>query len=302
MLGYRVGWFPSGLLFAEGRPGADEHLLGPGAEALLCPAPELPGRLEALLRAFDEAELPAPRARARPLAKMPDATQSDYLAMGPGFAGFRRCDATVNVAMPGRAQGLAVLAGIAAAVRDAPGKADIFYGPDRAVETVALLGHAGKRMLGRWYDKGLEAGRAWRGELIRGEDQRRWSKGDRRGLDELTAAGLREGFRRRFYPLYKAMKGVTVAGPLVLAEKISALADVGELSPREAESLMGHVCLMAVRGRRGAGLSRRTMYNRESRIREYGLQLADGVLEEVEVDVGEVLELALETDAWERRG
>jgi len=283
-LGYRVGWFPMGLLFAEGHPGGSGEL---------CPADELPARFAELREALWALGVPVPVGQR---AFWHAGSESE------GFAGFRRCDATVNVAMPGRAQGLAVLAGIAAAVRDSPGKAEVFYGPDRGVETVALLGHAGKRMLGRWYDKALEAAIGGRGTVIRGEDQRRWSKQDRREVEDLGADALRSGFQRRFFPLYKAAKGVTVAGPLVLAEKLYALADQGELSRREAEALMGHVCMAVVGGRRGVGVSRRTMYRREARIREFGLHLADGVLEEVEVDVGDVLEQALETDAWERRG
>lgn len=283
-LGYKVGWFQSGLLFAEGHPGGDGEL---------CPPDELPARFADLREALWALGVPVP---------VGQRAFSHAGSESEGFAGFRRCDATVNLAMPGRAQGLAVLAGIAGAVRSSPGKAEVFYGPDRAVETVALLGHAGKRMLGRWYDKALEAAIGGRGTVIRGEDQRRWSKNDRRDIEDLTADALASGFRRRFYPLYQATKGVTVAGPLVLAEKLYELAQQGELPKREAEALMGHVCFAVVGGRRGVGLSRRTMYNREKRIREFGLQLADGVLEEVEVDVAEVLELALETDVWERRG
>jgi hypothetical protein len=293
MLGYRVSWAKSGLLWAEGHP---------DPEGGLCSAERLPERLGALLRAFDEAGLGLCREVARPLAKMAGSTQSDYLPMGRGFAGFGRVDATVNLAMAERCEGLAVLAGIAAAVRDSPGKANIFYGPDRSVETVALLSHAGKRMLGRWYDKALEAAIGPRGTVIRGEDQRRWPKEGRRALGDLTAAGLRSGFHRRFYPLYKATKGVTVAGPLVIVEKLAGLRQDGAISAGEMEKLAGHLVCCVGLGRGGAGLSRETMYRRERRIREFGLQLADGVLEEVEVDVGEVLEQALETDAWERRG
>src|SRR5579875_1805165 len=201
VLGHRVGWFKSGLLFAEGHP---------DPAGGLCAAGDLVERLDALRSAMHDVGLLVDGPAARPLPRMRSAAQSEYLAMGAGFAGFRRVDATVNVAMPDRSQGLAVLAGIAAAVRDSPGKADIWYGPDRGVESVFLLGHAGKRKLGRWYDKGLEAGTAMRGLLIRGEDQRRWAKNDRRQLAELTAAGLRSGFQRRFLPLYKATKGVTV--------------------------------------------------------------------------------------------
>jgi hypothetical protein len=219
-----------------------------------------------------------------------------------GFAGIRRLDATVNVAMGSRAEGLASLAGIAACVRDAPGKAEVFYGPDRGVETVVLRGHAGKRILGRWYDKGLEATLAPRGRLVRAEDQRRWPKNDRRTVEDCDGVALRAGFQRRFYPLWKASKGVIVAGPVVIAEKLLDAVEAGEITAREAESLAGHCMLQVVGGRQGAGVSKATMYRRESRARELGLVLADGVLQEVEVDVAAVLEATLETELWDRAG
>jgi hypothetical protein len=281
--GHRVGWFPGGLLFAEGHPD------GGG----LCAPAQLGPRGLDLQDALLEAGLPLPT-RERPFGDMGAASE--------GFAGIRRLDATVNVEAGSRAEGLAALAGIAACVRDAPGKAEVFYGPDRGVETVVLRGHAGRRILGRWYDKGLEGTLAPRGRLIRAEDQRRWPKNDRRMVEDCDGGALRRGFQRRFYPLYKASKGVTVAGPIVIAEKLLEAVEAGELSPREAESLCGHVFLQVVGGRRGAGISSATMYRREARARELGLVLADGVLQEVEVDVSEVLEAVLETDLWERSG
>lgn len=279
VLGHRVGWFPSGLVFAEGHPDPDG----------LCPGGSLPFRGLQLQEAIMERGLFLnPRERRHP----------SLGATSEGFAGVRRVDATVNLEAVSRAEGLAVLAGVAACVRDSPGKAEVFYGPDRGVETVVLRGHSGKRVLGRWYDKGLEAAVAHRGRLIRAEDQRRWAKGDRRYPEDLTAEDLRSSFRRRFYPLWKASKGVRVVGPVVMAEQLLGAVQEGELSAREAESLAGYMVLQAVGGRRGAGVSKATMYRREARARELGLVLADGVLQEVEVDVAEVLEAALDADAW----
>jgi hypothetical protein len=283
--GHRVGWFKGGLVFAEGHPSPDG----------LCPAGELTVRALGLQDALLSAGLPIDRFRG--LRRF-----ASSAASAEGWAGLRRADATLNLDAGTRGEGLAVLAGIAACVRDAPGHAEVRYGLDHAVETVYLRGYGGKRVLGRWYDKGLEASSAYRGRRLRGEDQRRWGKLDRRDPWDLDAHALRSGFQRRFYPLWQATRGVTVAGPVVIAEKLLEAVREGSLSPREAEALCGHVVLRVVGGRRGGGISQATMYRREKRIREFGLQLADGVLEEVELDLASVLEQVLETDAWGASG
>lgn len=281
---YRVGWFPkAGLVYAEGHPDAEG----------LCPAGELLARAIELQDVLQASGMPLPGRERRFAGLGSDAE---------GWSGLRRADFTVNFEASSRAEGLAVLAGVAACVRDSPGHAQVRFGLDRAVETVYLHGYAGKRVLGRWYDKGLEAATGDRGKFIRGEDQRRWGKLDRRHPEELTAEVLKSSFQRRFYPLWKATRGVTVAGPVVLAEKILECVEEGRIGAREAQSLCGHLVLQVVGGRRAGGVSPATMYRREQRARELGLAVADGVLEEVEVDVGAVLEQALETDAWERRG
>jgi hypothetical protein len=292
LLEHRLGWFKSGLVFAAGHPQADG----------LCAGDSLHWRFGDLEHAIASMGLELRSDRARPLRSRSDRPSLYSASMGEGFGGLSRVDATINLETSRRAVGLATLAGIAAAVRDAPGKADIFYGAHRGVETVSLRGHAGRRIVGRWYDKGLESGTAFRGLVIRGEDQRRWSKPDRRDPRDLSGLALRDSFRRRFYPLWQATKGVTVVGPVVIAEKLLALQEAGEIKRGEMERLMGHVLLTVVGGRQPGGLGRSAMYRREKRMRQFGLSLADGVLEEVEVDVGEVLEQALESDAWQRTG
>ena len=224
--------------------------------------------------------------------------------LGPsseGFAGLRRADSTVNVAMPGTAEGLVVLSGIAACVRAAPGKPEVRFGPGGVVETVYLRGWSGKNVLGRWYDKATEAVLGERATVIRGEDQRRWPKGSRRDPEELTAEQLRRAFQQRFYPLWQATKGVTVGGPMLVVEKVIDLVEAGEIKPQQARLLVADTILESF----GAAnsLIRPSTLRRSRRLRrDHGLHLADGVLEEVEVDVHAVLEAALETDAWERRG
>jgi hypothetical protein len=49
-------------------------------------------------------------------------------------------------------------------------------------------------------------------------------------------------------------------------------------------------------------MSRATRYRRQDELREEGLVLADGVLDDVEVELHDVLSEVMETDAWERRG
>jgi hypothetical protein len=282
--GHRVGWYPSGLLFAEGHPDPEG----------LCKASELPARALSLQDALIAHGLPV-KPRERLLGTLGSTSE--------GWAGLRRVDVTVNMDAASKAEGLATLAGIAACVRDSPGHAEVRYGLDHAVETIYLRGYAGKRVLGRWYDKGLESSTAPRGRLIRAEDQRRWGKLERRDPEELDALALREGFRRRFYPLWQATKGVTVAGPVVLAEKLIEAVAEGHITPVMAERLCGHLLLRVAGTRRGAGLPRATMYRREKQLRELSLVLADGVLDEtdldeVQVDVGAVLEAALDADVW----
>lgn len=291
--GHRVGWFPGqGLVFAEGHP-SDLGLCAPAG--LLERYRELEGNLLA-------AGVPISPARHR---RRYSSAESLH-AWQEGPAGLRRVDGTVNVEPPTRGEGLALLAGIAAAVQEGRGVPNVRWGADRGVETVYWLGYGGRKVLGRWYDKGREAavkGRwaeaAPRGLVIRGEDQRRFQRGNRRDVWEIDGRYLRASFHRRFYPLWQATKGLTVAGPVAIASKLYSAVEAGEVSAREAERLLAHCLFRVVAGRRGV-TSKSTMYDRERRLRDLGLQLSDGVLEEVEVNLGDQLEAVLDADAWER--
>jgi hypothetical protein len=282
--GHRVGWFPGGLVFADGHPDPEG----------LCKPSELGARALGLQDALI--------ARGIPLV----ARQRGFRHSGAtseGWAGLRYVHSTVNMEAKSKAAGVATLAGIAACTRDSPGHAEVRYGLDHGVETVYLRGYAGKRVLGRWYDKGLESSKAARGRLIRAEDQRLWGKEERRDPEELDASTLRGMFTKRFYPLYQATQGVTVAGPVVLAERLIEAVAAKHISPRQAEMLAGHMLLRVAGSRRGAGIPRTTMYRREQELRRLSLVLADGVLsdsdlDEVSVDVGAVLEAALDTGVW----
>lgn len=285
---HRVGWIkPLGLLYAEGHPMPDR----------LCPPDALPRALSRLVRSLEDAGVPVP----------PGNTGADFYGADinhPGFAGVRRLDATVDLAFPTGAEGLAALAGVAAVARGlTAGKADVIFGQKGEVQTVYLLGHGeGRRVLGRWYDKGVEGGTAPRGQLVRPEDQRRFVKATRRDVTELDATYVRGKFHQRFMPLYRASKGVTVGGPIVMAEKLVEAVEAGELTMPQAEKVAGHLLLQASARARDRGVSRRTVYRRQAVVRELGLVLADGVLQEVEVDLHDVLERAMDEPAWGAQG
>jgi hypothetical protein len=318
--GHRVGWNRSaGMLYAEGHPsgsmpgewstqplGASEHTrpsqeVGDD-ESWLVPPGDLPTAYEGLVAALAAAGVPVPTSQ---WALTQEAEDEWGLLPGTesqsGFGGLRRCDATVDFQPGSRSRGLAILAGVAAVATTAPrSQAEVRFAKDGtgAVETVYVRGYSGVKVLGRWYDKGMESGCVSRGECVRAEDQRRYPKGHRRGIHESEGAYVRSKFQQRFYPLWQATKGVTVAGSLVLADRIAEFVEGGELSARQAEQLAGYVVLQ----KRGVRLSRATTYRRRGSLRELGLVVADGCLEEVEVDLHEVLEEALESPAWGARG
>jgi hypothetical protein len=277
--GYRVGWFPrERLVFAEGHPGGD---------ALGCPD-ALPAELDRLSTALSDYGLG--------LTTQP----ANWDRPGsPGLVGVRRLDATCDLRFESTSEGLAVLSGVAALAL--PRLKQVLHreagGP--RVETVSYHGFTGGKKVARVYDKGVQAGSAPRAQLLRPEDQRRWGAGSRRTVEELSTGYVREKFRSRFLPLWKATKGVTVGSAVVLAEKLAAATDAGELTARQAESLAGYLVLEQAGASRLPARSRR---RRRSFCRDMGLVLVDGSLEEVEVDLHEVLDQCLESDAWDRRG
>ncbi len=296
--GHRVGWNRSaGMLYAEGHP-CGAFSPAPDGEPWLVSPDDLSEAYAALVGALERRGLPVPASQWAATQEAEDVLPG--FEGQPGFGGLRRCDATVDLQL-GRAEGLAVLAGVAAVATTAPrSQAEVRFAKDGsgAVETVYVRGYSGVKILGRWYDKGLEAGWAPRGERVRAEDQRRYPKGHRRGIHELEAAYVKSKFQQRFYPLWQATKGVTVGGVMVIADRLAELVEAEDISARQAEQLAGYVVLQ----RRGVRASRPTTYRRRAHLRELGLVVADGCLEEVEVDLHEVLDEALESSAWGARG
>lgn len=288
--GHRVGWFPGArLVFAEGKPGGDEGL---------CRTDALPEVADGLQEAISDLGVKLPSYPLRSLVgPVPGGIMRPETG-DSGFAGVRRFDATVNLRFDDASEGLAALAGVAALplprvkteVRREVG--------GRRIETVYLRGSGGKTVLGRWYDKGVESGSAPRGFLIRPEDQRRFAKDARLPVDVVAEGSfVRDSFVKRFQPLWRAAKGVKVGALSELAVRVSELVEDGDMTPGEAKAALGHLVLDSG-GQRLQ--SRATWYRDRAIARRHGLVLADGVDDRVEVDLGDIIEEALESSAWGR--
>lgn len=220
------------------------------------------------------------------------------LAKPTRFLGLGRLDSTVTQQFQDGREGLAALMGIAAL--DVPNCKPKVIG--RPPETVYFVHERGRgRVLGRAYDKGLESGIAGRGELLRLEDQRRWQSTSRPQRDRFHAEYVRGCFEQRFKALYRSAKGVKVAALPILAETLATRARTGEISHREMERLGGFILAELGGGARSA-YPERTYKRRRAELRDHGLVLADDFFEPIEVELGAVLERALQTPLWGSQG
>ncbi len=284
--GFQVGWFPgSSLVYAEGHPGSEGVLGAPNA---------LEGRIERLTAALVDVGVVLPLGRAH--------RGSTVAGVGdrPGLAGVRRMDATVDVEFEDTSHGLALLAGVAAVDAGRLDR-DVRYN-GLSIGTVSWLSARGK--VARVYDKGAEANTAPRGGRIRLEAQYRWPREARRGPDELTAGYVREKFHQRFVPLWRAASagnGIKVVGKMAMVDQLRAAVEAGELSWPDAERILGYQLLAA--GEDRGMVQRHTAWRRRRLIEESGFVLADGrALDDVDVDLAELLDEVMGTDAWEREG
>lgn len=268
---YRVGVsLASNLIWAEGHP----------APGRLASGDELPDELRRLELAMSERGV--------------DVGDAD-------FAGVRRLDSTVDLRFDDPLAGIAVMAAVAHlqfprikthVVREVGGP---------AVETVMLRGFAGKRILGRMYDKGVESRTAPRGAWIRPEDQRRYQKETRRTIEGVTGAFVRERFTERFQPLWQRKGPVKVSGPTVLVGKIAEQLRDGDITPAQARRMAGYIALESWGCDQGP---RSTSHRIRRELREAGLYV-DASLEEeepIEVDVSAILERAFDSDSWGAQG
>jgi hypothetical protein len=165
------------------------------------------------------------------------------------------------------------------------------------VHSVSWSHARGARKLARAYDKGLEQG----GEAFkfgRLEDQRRYPSGGRPPIEVVAdGAYLRGRFEARFGPIRKAVEGVKAATFPVVAQALADEARYGYRDMREAERLAGALVMLS--GGAAEGYSRPTYYRRKAELRDAGFVVVDDLVEAVEVNLGDVVEAALEAPQWD---
>lgn len=166
------------------------------------------------------------------------------------------------------------------------------------VHSVSWTHATGARKLARVYDKGLEQG----GEAFkfgRMEDQRRYPSGARPPVEVVADPDyLRGRFEARFGPIRKAVDGVKAASFPVIAQALADEARYGFREVREAERLAGSLVLLT--GGASDAYKRSTFYSRRAELRDAGFVVVDDLAEAVEVNLGDVLEAALESPHWNR--
>lgn len=260
------------LIMAEGHPDPDG----------LCPV--APDRLtevqEAIADGLQEQGIEVPR-RESPFDR----------ARSVGFAGIRRLDLAVDAEKAGSV-GRALLNGVAAVEPPGALRSTVHRSPvGRSVETVTWEGSAGK--VSRVYDKGVESGSHPAGERVRFEDQRRFQSGIRpmpREVQPELAAML---FQRRYDRLKTATRGLIVTTMGKAVERVQTLVEAGEMTPATGLKTIGYL----VAEREGVELGSRTSrWRHRQKAREVGLVLADGVLEEVEIDLAAEVDDVLEAE------
>lgn len=292
--GHRVGWFrESSLIFAEGHPGGEGELGGPE---------QLDSSVTAVVSGLQDLGVFPPNHAPfrRGVRHLQDGSTRD--TWQPGFAGIRRIDTTVDLHFDNPSHGLATLCGMAQMSLPRSKKKVIQEVGGRRVETVYYLGYGGRSVLARCYDKGYESSGAPRGCWVRPEDQRRFSREARPPLEMVADAGyLRDQFVRRFEPLWRASRGVIVGGERELARRLRELVEEGAIKPSKAKALAGHIALDAA-GVHEEIQGRSTVLGDRAQCRDLGLVLATDIFEDVEIDLGQQLERAFDSEAWGPQG
>jgi hypothetical protein len=154
----------------------------------------------------------------------------------------------------------------------------------------------GARIQKRVYDKGHEQG-GERARDARLEDQRRYPSGRRPYIEAVADPDfLRGRFEASFGPVRKAVSGMTAVTFPVLEQTLADEFRYGFRDQREFERLAGAV--VALKGGASEAYSRRTFYRRRAELREAGYVVVDDLAEAVSVNLGEVVESAIESPHW----
>lgn len=238
--GISVGAFPDGMVYAEGRVaailyGQDDH------------------RLCTLAELHEAAHLAARRA-GLPIHDLDD------VALG-------RYDQAAELSFADGSEGMALMR--LAASADVPWlKTGTDGGKRDDLETVYWRTQRGRSTVLRLYDKGVEAGIAGPGELLRLERQRRLRKSREVSLGSLRSEDLRESYvgreLRKLAEMERGHELVTRAGAV---ESLRSLLGQGAISRRVADGLVSFLVLG------DDGLPERTARYRWAQLRRYGITL-----------------------------
>lgn len=215
------------------------------------------------------------------------------LNIGQGAAPkFSRIDTTATVALSKPSEGFALLRGMRGL--EVPRRKTMLIEKHGKPETVSFItGHGEKKET--VYDKGVERGTESAGSLVRFEVRNRFTKPQRETAKTWTAEHLRDEFRHRMQAMAKSSHGVTSGSESAVRETLREFAEVGTITARHAELLMGHIAAESV----GLKTHPKTAQRRRAEFRRLGLALAlDGDDESVSVDLGAVLDEVLTGGDW----
>lgn len=249
--GVRIGAHRDGMLYAEGRLAA--ILNGPDDHALL--------PMTALEQGADAA------------------AQRFGFDVDPNDARIGRLDIAAELTFDDGRDGLAFLHALSLA--DVPWAKVGTEGKKREhIETVNFRTVRGRQILMRAYDKGIEAGIAPPGELIRLERQRRYRK-----TAEKTVAMARELDPRKLFIGRELASLIDVTAEVVCdtwgaIDRLNELVHRGQMKATKADSLAGFLA------RGGEGHCSSTWYSRWAQLRAWGIIVDPLAREGTNVPVG----------------
>jgi hypothetical protein len=244
--GVRVGVYPDGLTYAEGRVAAmveafggreDDHRLADGSEV-------------------------------REAITLAGPALAEYgldVAYEPRFG---RLDLAADLHVGDGQLGHSLL--VAAASVDLP-----WLQADRSrkrgrVGSVEWRGVRGRSVQARLYDKSVESGLGDAGTWLRLERQIRWRKTREQWARVVLAGDLAELFSRRYLASLLDVPEVVVADRPGAIAHLLELVRQGQVDGRAGERLAGFLAL------EGAGLRRSTRYKRWAELRALGIAVDDG--------------------------
>jgi|GEM_PF-6316760 len=162
------------------------------------------------------------------------------------------------------------------------GKVGMDGGKAGAIETVYVRGITGRSVHMRAYDKGLEAGTDGPGRRIRVERQIRPRKSREQTVAMFQASNTRAAFLGRL-AAFQDVPSVCVADAAGAIDRLAELHDQGAISGSQLHRLTGYVV------HRGRGLSRTRRYAHAQELRAVGVAFDPVALERSVVPVGRYL-------------